>query len=192
MELPKEKLIRSLESTDFIEVLQSSSAQNEFVNKVAVQFRVNSGVMPQWLSVVDFLLQEEEEQDDAEKWSLHICKTFMRDEERLGFVWTIVLSTKRDIRKAVTDVSRALRVFCANLKNHPEAPQYKAEASRPRAVQRAAQVVANRVAGQDAQPSMHNIGDKIEVDIMPLIGVTEDRNRPTSPNGKGARLIQGR
>lgn len=189
MESAQEKLKRSVENTGLAEVLQSAaSEESNAVQKIALQLRIQPDDTPKWLALVDFLLQEEEEQeeDGLDKWSLHVCKTFMRNEGRLGFVWTIVVSTKGDIKRSVTDVSRAFRIYSSNLKTN----EYHAPAAKP-AVQRAAQVVASQVRGSDRQPIVHQVGDRIEVDAMPLVGVTEDRNRPNKPGSRGARLIQG-
>lgn len=197
METAQEKLRSAVEKTGLVEVLQASSLERGSeamslvpTQKVALQLRVKHDEMARWLPFVDFLLQEEDEQDIEEPdnaWSLHICKTFMRNNGQLGYVWTMVVSTKGDLKRCTADISRAVRIYNSNF-SEGALPRYPAQAQP--AVQRAAQAVAGHVSG--IQPVMHKVGDRIEVDIMPLVGVTEDRNRPLKPGSKGARLIQGK
>ena len=199
MDTAQEKLKSAIEKTGLVEILQSSSVERGSngvdtipVQKVALQMRVKSDEMARWLPFVDFLLQEEEEQEEEEvdsSWSVHLCKTFMRNEVKPGYVWTIVLSTRGDLKRCVADISRAVRIYNSNF-SEGALPRYPAQAQP--AVQRAAQAVAGHVVGSGLQPVMHQVGDRVEVDIMPLVGVTEDRNRPIKPGSKGARLIQGK
>lgn len=195
METAQDRFKSVVEKTGLVEVIQAASVEREESDpphaqqKVALQVRVKYDEMARWLPFVDFLLQEEEEQesdDSRSLWSLHICKTFMRIEGKLGYVWTLVVSTKGDLKRCISDISRAVRIYNSNF-SEGNLPRYPAQAQP--AVQKAAQVVANHVNG--LQPVMHRVGDRIEVDVMPLVGVTEDRNKPISPTSKGARLIQG-
>jgi hypothetical protein len=196
---PEEKLKRAIEGTGIAEVLQTASNEEADpapeIKKVVVQSRVGREDVPKWLSVIDFVLQEEEEQDTEEgSWSAHCCKTYVRHDGKLGFVWSITISSRGALKRPVNDVSRAIRTLSASLKSVPaaEAPFAAPRATRPNAVQRAARAVASgRVANTDREPVVSVVGDRVEVEEMPLIGVTEDRNKPDGPGGKGAQYISG-
>ena len=134
------------------------------------------------------------EQDvDEGKWSVHCCKTFVRHEGKLGFVWSIAVSSRHDIKRPINDVSRAIRTLSASLKSVPAAEtQYAQPRGGTGVIQRAAAAVASgRVTNSDREPVVHIIGDRVEVEEMPLIGVTDDRNKPASRDNKGAHYISG-
>lgn len=202
MPKPDEKLKRAIEGTGIAEVLQTVSNEDKEpppdVKKVIVQARVARDDVPKWLTIIDFILQEEEEQDEDDgMWSAHCCKTYVRHEGKLGFVWSVSVSSRGSLKRPVNDVSRAIRTIAASLRSVPSAdvsPNAPTNGSgrRPNAVQRAAKAVAKgRVANTDREPVLERHGDGVEVIEMPLTGVTEDRNKPDGPGGKGARYISG-
>lgn len=202
MTKPEEKLKRAIEGTGIAEVIQTASnedaEQAPDIKKVVIQARVDRDDVPKWLTVIDFVLQEEEEQDEDDgKWSAHCCKTYVRHDGKLGFVWSITVSSRGPLKRPVNDVSRAVRTIAASLRAVPEAEMAPNQGpyrtpGRTTAVQRAAKAVASgRVANQDREPILQRVGDRIEVEEMPLIGVTEDRNKPDGPGGKGAKHIAG-
>lgn len=194
----EEKLKRAVEGTGIAEVIQTASNANEDptpqINKVVVQARVPADEVPKWLTVLDFILQEEEEQDDEEqKWSAHCCKTYVRHEGKLGFVWSVSISSRGLLARPVSDVARAVRTIGASLKSVPEAEMRARNGSEQKnAFQRAAKAVASgRVTNAGREPTITWFGEKAEVVEMPLTGLTEDRNKPDGPNSKGARYIAG-
>lgn len=198
MTKPEEKLRRAIESTGIAEVTQSASNEEEDpppdVKKVVVRSRVGHEDVVKWLTVFDFVLQEEEEQDEEEtRWSAHCCKDYLRHEGKLGFVWSISVSSRGSLKRPVNDVSRAIRTISASLKSVPSAEMVPSNGSGKRnVVRRAAQAVASgHVANAGTEALLGRVGDSVEVLEMPLIGVTADRNKPDGPNSKGARHISG-
>lgn len=188
----EDKLKRAIESTELAEVLQVATNLDEdpepTVKKVVVQYRVLRENTQRWISVIDFLLQEEEEQDDDEEpWALHLCKTFLRADGQIGTVWNITLSSRLNIKGGINDISRAIRSLAVTLKNMPDTP---IGSNGPKAaVQRATRAVAaGQVANQDRQPKLVGVGAYVEVEEMPLIGVTPSRGQ-LSEKGKGASFI---
>lgn len=194
---PEEKLKRAIEGTGIAEVIQMASnvdgEKSPEIKKIAIQSRISREDVPKWLSVIDFVLQEEEEQDEDNKWSAHCCKTYVRHEGNLGFVWSVTVSSRNDIKRAATDVSRAIRTLSASLKSVPstEAP-FVQQKSRGGAIRRAAAAIhSGNVSNLGREPVLSMIGNRVEVEEMPLVGVTEDRNKPDGPGSKGARFIAG-
>lgn len=189
----EEKLKRAIEGTGFAEVIQTASNEDAEpapeVKKIVVQLRIHRDDTPKWLSVVDFIIQEEEEQDnEGEKWLAHCCKTYLRYEGKLGFVWSISISSRDNVKRAINDVSRAIRTLTASLKAIPAAESQFANQQRPKnAIKNAAIAVAN----SGRQPILSAIGSRTEVIEMPLTGVTEDRNKPAGKGSKGAHYISG-
>ena len=198
MTKPEEKLKRAIEGTGIAEVIQMASNMDgdkpPEIKKVAIQSRVSREDVPKWLSVIDFVLQEEEEQDSEDnKWSAHCCKTYVRHEGHLGFVWSITISSRDDIKRAVADVSRAIRTLSASLKSIPaaEAP-FVQQKTRGGVIRRAAAAIhSGNVVNAGREPVLSMVGSRFEVEEMPLIGVTEDRNKPDGPGSKGAHYIAG-
>lgn len=197
MAKPEEKLKKAVEGTGIAEVLQAASNvgkdKEPEVKKAVVQCRVASEDVPKWLMLYDFILQEEEEQDaDDEKWSVLCAKMYVRHEGRFGFVWSISVSSRGDLKRPVSDVARAIRTISATLKSMPAENPVQRSTKRGGDVKRAAVAVANgKVAMVSHPPKMGRFGSKLEVVEMPLAGVTEERNKPDKPGGKGAKYIAG-
>jgi hypothetical protein len=197
VEKSEEKLKRAFESTDLVDVIQSASneatAKDNEIKKIAIQFRVAREDVPSWLSIIDFILQECEEQDEEDKWSVHCCKHYERQDGRLGFVWLISVSSASNIKRAVNDVSRAVRTFHSTLKLIPQdrVERKSAIKHKPEAASRAAQAVKARSSLVQSDPIINVSGNKVEVVEMPLAGVSHNRNSPKKPGGKGAQCIKG-
>lgn len=197
MTKPEEKLRRAIESTGIAEVTSSASNEKQDpppdVKKVIVRSRVQPEDVMRWLNVFDFILQEEEEQDEEEtRWFAHCCKDYLRDDGKFGFVWSITVSSRGDLKRPVNDVSRAIRSISANLKSMPSETVPGKAPKRANAVKRATQSVASgHVANSRVDAVLGRRGDSVEVLEMPLVGVTSDRNRPDGPGSKGARHIAG-
>lgn len=184
---PEEKLCKALAGSGIVEVVQSSSSQGD-VNKIVVQVRVSKEDTPKWLTVVNFILQEEEEQDkDEYEWAAHICKTYVRHEGKLGFIYSVTIVSRMDIKIAVSEISRVIRVLSANI---PNINPYSLHNAKDSQIKRAATAVAS----SNANKNIHNpvVNANGEVEVMPLHGVTSTRNTPDGPGGKGARYIEGR
>lgn len=187
----EERLRKAVENTEIGKVISSSSnldgEKEPEIKKVAVQLRVSKDDVPDWLSIIDFILQEEEEQDpEGDKWSAHCCKTFVRHEGKFGFVWNIAISSREDLKRPIADVCRAIRTLSMTMKSSTDTFYQPKQGL----VRRAANAVhKSSVVGRD--PVISRVGDRVEVEEMPLAGVTEGRNRPKGPGGKGAHYISG-
>jgi len=195
---PEEKLKRAIEGTGVAQVIQVASNVDgdklPEIKKIAIQSRIAREDVPKWLSIIDFVLQEEEEQDSEDnKWSAHCCKTYVRHEGNLGFVWNVTISSRNDIKRAVTDVSRAIRTLSSSLKSIPASvAPFGQQKTNGGAIKRAAAAIhSTNVSNLGREPILSVIGNRVEVSEMPLIGVTEDRNKPDGPGSKGARFIAG-
>lgn len=192
--MPKleEKFKNAIDGTGIAEVIQVLSSENpDGLSKIAVQVRVETEDVPLWLSILDFVLQEQEEQDDEEeKWSAHCCKTYLRSEGKLGFVWSIALSSKGKLNRPVNDVCRAIRTLSAGFNHSAVMGAGKANgACRPSAARKAAEAVSSKMFV--GSPIVRKVGDGVEVLSMPLVGVTANRNNPNGLGGKGAHFIKG-
>lgn len=178
------KLVRALEGTDLVEVLQHANnlATEPDLRKIIIHYRIHEGATKTWVqSVLRFLLSEEEEQDDEDKWNLHICNQLVLSEGELKTVNSLIVTTRGDVKKVVASLSRAIRTLTVTLQ-----PQLSTRSDR--AVKKAAVAVHARQFPTEQQATFVEYDGQMEVETMPLHGVTSERNSLT-PGGKGAGFL---
>jgi len=183
----EERMKKAINGLDIAEVVQTAirDEENEPVKKLVVRVRVQSQATEQWISVIDFILQEEEDQDEVDvnlRWSAHCCKTYLRVEGRLSHVWNITIATRNDLKVAVETVSRAIRTLAVSLKSIQLPVMQRATSSRVQGA--ASRVARNR---NNSGISVVRRGNFIDVEEMPLFGAG-NRNKP-GPGEKGAYYL---
>lgn len=162
-----ERLAESLSSSN-VTVVQT----NDFKKRAQLLFRVNK--IRQFLPVIDFLLSEEERQDEdgeERRWAVDISRVYMRYNGRLIYAWRFVLQSKSGtLQESLTEVRRLLDL--ANRMNI----QPVEEKRKPRT-----QFYHDDMRPDDAGFSSNGTVIDGEVMEMPLVGVDTSRNKPQAP-----------
>jgi hypothetical protein len=178
---PNERLKEALDSLGIIQVVTDEYVEE--ASQVRVLFRV-VGDHKAWLPVVDAILAEEERLGDGCPWNVHICKNYMRHNNRLVYAWNLTVQFGEG---GIDDICRLLMIMA----KHVQVFRQKADLQRKMqngvlhavptdAMDKPVRTPRSRngdLPGTGLGGIMHN-GEVVE---MPLVGATESRNEPQAP-----------
>ena len=158
-------------------------AYDDDAGQVSALCRVDQRFNHAWYAVVDAILEEEEllGAHDDPPWNVHICKFFKRQKGSLGYCWNVMIQVHgEDVDGSIRDICRMLQLFARNVhvfKQRLQAPSPSAQQPAP-ASQQTRRVRASTVPGTDIEPV---VGPSGELLVVPLVGVTAERNKPQAP-----------
>jgi len=148
---------------------------------IQMTYRVDASKRAIWINILDAVLGEEERAiADGGRWRLHLCRQFVRHEGKMKAAWNFTIHG--DIDTGTKDVARLLDILS---RTEPRSPTRTVARPVPRtSYERVDDSVPNANSG--------TMRGKEVIDF-PLVGQTENRNKPLSPllskGSKGAHML---